>query len=136
MGESVAAIVVAGVVQVTGMVIGFLTLWVKLKHAGENAQEAVVRANIVEEKLDANTATTKSVDTKADTIVSQTNGTLERTQRIIEDIAARVTKLEEYNRTASHRVLDAINAMHIRVVELAARIPKLIAQEQSKAVEP
>ena len=41
----------------------------------EAAEKAASKAQVVEDKLDVNTETTRSVDHKADIIASQTNGT-------------------------------------------------------------
>ncbi len=120
MNEATATILVAGMVQVVGMVFGFLTLWVKLRHAGDKAAEAADKATVVEKKLDQNTATTMEIDKKADTIVGHTNGSLESMQQIVRMIADRVEKLEGYNHTSSHRLFDAINNVHLRLCAMQA----------------
>lgn len=120
MSDGVITIVVAGLVQVVGMVVGFLTLWVKLQYAGTKAAEAVVKAAEVEKKLDDNTATTNSVSAKADTIVDQTNGSMDRLRTLVETTAVRVSKLEDYNRESSHRLYDAINVVVLKVERLLA----------------
>ena len=123
MSDSAVATIVAGIITVVTMVIGFLTLWVKLKYAGSKAEEAADKAVIVEKKIDDNTATTKSVDAKTDTIVGQTNGVLTQMRALIDNISERVSKMEDYNRESSHRLFDVINVLALKVERL------LVAQE-------
>lgn len=131
MSDAAITIVVAGVVQVAVITAGFLTLWVKLRYGVEEARKSAVKAEesatvaadkvqVVERKIDANTATTEAVNNKADTIVDQTNGNLDQLRSLVEKISERVNKLEDYNRDSSHRLLDAINAVHVKVAELSA----------------
>lgn len=74
----------------------------------------------VKSDLATNTATTKAVENKADTIVEQTNGALEHTRVLVASTAERVAKLEDYNRDSSHRMLDALNAIGLKVERLMA----------------
>lgn len=115
--------------------IGFATLWLKVKHgtteakdAAEKAEsaatQAAAKAEVVEQKLDDNTATTQAVNVKTDTIVQQTDGSLDAIRALVLTIAERVAKLEDYNRDSAHRVLDAVNAMHLRLAEILALCPK------------
>lgn len=124
MSDAAITTIVSGFVQVVVLVVGFLTLWVKLKYGVEKAERsataAATKAHEVEQKLDANTVTTQAVSDKADTIVSQTNGTMDQLRMIVAKIAERVDKLEEYNHTSAHRLLNAINAVHLKVAELFA----------------
>lgn len=120
MNESVITIVVTGAVQIVGMIVGFLTLWVKLQFASTKAAEAVVKAELVEDKLDANTATTKAVNSKADTIVQQTNGTADQLRVLVNNIGERVGKLEDYNRESSHRLFDTIHTLGLKVERILA----------------
>ena len=65
MTDAAIAAVVTGVVTVTTMVIGFLTLWVKLKYGVEKAEEAVSKTKAVERKIDDNTVITKAASVAA-----------------------------------------------------------------------
>lgn len=56
---SAVAIIVTGAVNVVTMLIGFLTLWVKLKYGADKADEAAKKAGDVEKKVDDNTEITK-----------------------------------------------------------------------------
>lgn len=51
--------VITAVLTLVPMVIGFLTLWVRLKYGVEKAEEAAKKAKAVEEKIDNNTQLTK-----------------------------------------------------------------------------
>lgn len=63
MSDSAVTVLVAGLVQVTVIVSGFLTLWVKLKYGVEEAKKsaslAATKALDVEKKIDDNTAMTQ-----------------------------------------------------------------------------
>ena len=144
MSDAAVTVLVSGLVQVMVLVMGFLTLWVKLKYGVEEARDAAGKAEKsailaaakvedVEAKLAANTAMTDSVNIKADTIVSQTNGNIEQMAMLIKQVAERVDKLEDYNRLSSHRVLDAINTIHLKVAVLVAVQEKLLGGKLSIA---
>ena len=60
MTEGMLTAIVSGIITITTMVIGFLTLWIKLKYGVDKANEAAVNAKVVEAKIDTNTAITKS----------------------------------------------------------------------------
>lgn len=63
MSEAAIATIVGGCITITTMIIGFLTLWLKLKYGIEKAETAATtaaqvatrRADVVENKLDHNT---------------------------------------------------------------------------------
>lgn len=59
MSDAAIASLVTGVVTVTTIIVGFLTLWIKIRYGVEKAEEAAVQTQIVEKKLDNNTAITK-----------------------------------------------------------------------------
>lgn len=145
MSDAAIATVCAAFVTVATSVVGFLVMWVKIKYAAERADEAATKAKVVEDKIDNNTELTRtgttaatehaivaataataaktlaeSVDTKTDTIVKQTNGNVDVMKNMIVTMAERVSKLEDYNRESAHRVLNAINATHLKVAELVA----------------
>jgi uncharacterized protein YoxC len=124
MSDAAVTTLVAGFVQVAVLVVGFLTLWIKLKFGVEGAQRSAEKAaskvQDVADKLATNTATTDEVNSKADTIVSQTNGVMGALKNAVDLLAARVSKLEDYNHTSAHRLLDAVNAVHLKVAELSA----------------
>lgn len=119
MSDAAITTLASSLVQIVLTVVGFLTLWVKLRYGVEVSQKAANKAQDVESKLDANTVTTESVNAKADTIVKQTNGSFDQVRILVAKIAERVDKLEEYNRTNAHRIFDAINAVHLKVAELS-----------------
>lgn len=108
MSDGAIVTVMTGVVTIVMGVIGFLTLWVKLKYGVERADEAAENAQKVEKKLDENTKITARIE-------QQTNGPL--TTRLakfeeklgqLEDHNTRIGALEmkvEATRTA----LDGLN---------------------------
>ena len=58
MSDAAVTILVAGLVNVVTMVVGFLTLWVKLRYGVEKADSIARKADLVETKLDHNTQVT------------------------------------------------------------------------------
>ncbi len=132
MTDAAITSLVAGIVSVATMVVGVLTLWVKLKYAGDQATRAAQKAVILERKLDANTVTTNAVDGKTSTIVEQTDGVLAELRGMVVTLAGRVEKIEEYHRDSSHRVLDAVHAMHMTVASIAAVHPGLAVVSSPK----
>lgn len=143
MSDATIVTVVTGIVTVTTMVVGFLTLWLKLKYGVDKAEQAATKAEhaatkaaskaeVVEGKLDANTATTNAVDCKADTIVSQTNGTMNDLQALVSRIGERVEKLESYNHESYHRLLDVVHALSLKVERLLAANEARVQSPPSK----
>lgn len=59
MSDGAVIAIVTGCVTVTTSLVGFLTLWLKLKYGADKAAEAVVKAAEVEKKIDANTVITE-----------------------------------------------------------------------------
>lgn len=123
----VVTAVVAGVIQIVGMVIGFLTLWLKLKqdvqHAKDVALQAREAATTVERKLDENTATTEAMDKKTDTIVEQTNGGTVAMRNLVQELASRVGHLEEH--------VDVQNEEKLVILrELVNRVDALTSKQQ------
>lgn len=66
MSDAAVATIVGAAVNIIGMVVGFLTLWVKLKYGVQKAEEAATKAQVVETKIDRNTdITTEAKDAAA-----------------------------------------------------------------------
>lgn len=139
------ASLVTGLITITGMIVGFLTLWAKLKYGVEKAEEAATKVKAVEDKIDENTSLTRTATTAATNaavnaktavqkaqeastekldilhkIEKQTNGAADAMRNLVKDLAERVEKLEDYNRDSSHRMLDAVNTMHLKIAEILA----------------
>lgn len=130
MSDSAITTIVSGVITVVITVVGFLTLWVKLKYgeskateAAVKAEAAVAKATTVEDKIDDNTNITREVNHKADIITKQTNGSLDEVRLLAEAISERVSKLEDYNHNSAHRIIDAVNAVHLKLASLTCHLP-------------
>ncbi len=140
MSDAAVATIVAGMVQCTGMIVGFLILWTRLRYAEGAVRSAATKVDVVERKLDANTTTTESVYAKADTIVNQTNGAMEATRSLVVRISERVDKLEEYNHDSVHRLLDVINLLSLKVervlVMQEVKPPIVLPQPIPPKIEP
>jgi preprotein translocase subunit SecF len=60
MSDAAITTVVTGLVTFTTIVVGFLTMYVKLKYGTDKTEEAARKVNVVEEKIDQNTVLTKA----------------------------------------------------------------------------
>lgn len=109
--------------------VAYLKNRVAILAAREAAETAAKKAQVVETKIDDNTAKTESVNVKADTIVEQTNGTLDAVKNLVKTLAERVAKLEDYNHSTAHRLLNALNDVHLKVAEMVALQPKPVFPE-------
>lgn len=99
----------AAVVQVVLTVIGFLTLWVKIKYGVDKAEEAATNAKVVEGKIDNNTAITTKAKNAAEAAEKQTNGTMSRYESQMSDHHNRISELE--NQMAAVKVsLDSVTS--------------------------
>jgi hypothetical protein len=58
--DGAIAALVTGAITITTMVVGFLTLWIKLKYGVDKVEEAATKVKVVEAKVDDNTALTKA----------------------------------------------------------------------------
>ena len=123
MSDAAVSIVVTGVITLTTMVIGFLTLWIKLRYgvgkveevsvkadeAAVKAAEAVVVAKGVEAKIDDNTAKTEAVSGKT-TITA-----FIALEESVKTLTERVDKLEEYTHSTARQLLDSLSDVNLKV---------------------
>lgn len=123
--DASVTVIVAGLVQVVGLVIGFLTLWVKLQHGVAKADEAATKAAAVEKKIDRNTTiTTETKDATvamAGNIDRKLNGGLDVAiadavkpiQKEFEthktEVNGKLNTLTEYVHQRNHDILNAIS---------------------------
>lgn len=133
MSDAAIANVVTGLVTVTVTVIGFLTLWVKLRYGAE-------RADIVEKKIDNNTAitsagtaaATKSANkaevtadrarVAAETITEMLNGGFDdRIAKIVRDYTEPLANSFKAHNEQDQRNMETITAS---IKELADKIRK------------
>lgn len=132
MSDAAVATVVSGVITVVGMIVGFLTMWIKLQHAGAKAEEAAVKAEEVEKKIDNNTAITRAgtasaasaarvAADKAIELAKQMNGALD--QRIRDIVKEHTDQLVKA--FTDHSEQDDRNMKDLKqvLVDLKNRIP-------------
>ncbi len=96
MSDAAVVAIVTGLVTIVTMVIGFLTLWIKLRYGIQQAEDAaskatiaVVQAKVVEGKIDDNTARTQ-------VIVEQTNGLSSALREEVEHLKAEIRSLKSH----------------------------------------
>ena len=65
MSDAAVATTVTGLVTITTMIMGFLTLWIKLKYGIKKVEEATEKAHTVEQKIDHNTVITEAATSAA-----------------------------------------------------------------------
>jgi hypothetical protein len=124
MSDAAVTAVVAGAVNIVGMVIGFLTLWMKVKYGAEKAAAAVTKAEAAEEtlgrKIDDNTKITQA---GADAVARKLNGGLdqalaEATAPINERLAQneqKIAELADYHHKAKHDLANALDKLSLKV---------------------
>ncbi len=111
---------VAQVPLLIGSLVNFFKSRESAKNAAAAVEVAVDTAKTLGDKIDDNTATTEAVNTKADTIVEQTDGAVTEVRELVTKIAERVAKLEDYNHSSTHRMIDAVNTVHLKLAEMVA----------------
>ena len=148
--DSAVAILVSGLITVTTMVVGFLTLWVKLKYSAERAEEAaikaeeaVVKAEVVEGKIDRNTIATRDVESKIDCntliterIEKQTNGVLDARIAELANHARRITSVETSIEGMKVGLQALLNALDSRRHEMRGQLQTIINNLQLLSVSP
>ena len=125
MSDAAIANIVTGLVTITTIVVGFLTMWVKLKHGAAMAEEAAVKAKVVENKIDANTVltaktTAAAVDAAKDAKIAaqdlskQMNGALDdRINRIVQQHVAPLLKaFKEHNDQDDRNMASIMRAIN------------------------
>lgn len=107
MTDGAITTIVAGVITVTTMVVGFLTLWVKLKYGAEKAEETASKVKVVEGKIDDNTRITARIE-------KQTNGPLSNR---LAQYDAKLAQLDDHN--------ARIGALEVKVEAIKSSLDSL-----------
>lgn len=120
--------IVTNVVTIVTIVVGWATLQTRLRYgtrmsedAAIKAQDAVIRADMVEKKIDHNTEMTSKIE-------ERTNGVSETTRRIIkleEELTAMqqnlikiingFVQLKDYAHDWKHSLLNSLNQLSLKV---------------------
>ncbi len=129
LSDTAITTIVTGLVTIVTMLCGVLTLWLKARDNSRKIDDntaatiAGTAAAANNAKLAATTAAeakTTARETK-EAVVSKLNGGIDSAiAASLAPMMIRLDKLEEYNRTSSHRLFDAINAIHLRLVAATA----------------
>ena len=149
--DAAITVIMAGVIQVVVLVVGFLTMWVKLRYANEqaeaaaaNAELAAVKAKAVEDKIDDNTKITKesaaaavqradtavvaATTTKAavDVIGKKLNGGIdEAITTAVTPLHAAVANLERYVHDRNHDLLTSLQLQSNRIEAILMMVKNL-----------
>jgi hypothetical protein len=158
MSDAAIASIVTGAVTVVTLVIGFLTLWVKLKYGDEQTQKTVKHASqIVQDKIDDNTTITKvnagaavvsavaAAKTAADTksavegINRKLNGGIDAAVQDAvkplhdktEEQGGKLEKLTEYVHQRNHDILTALQIQANKIETVIQMVNRLTTREDS-----
>ncbi len=137
MSDAAIATLVTGLITITTMIVGFLTMWVKFRYGHEQIEEGLA-ANRAETRngndraekhaLRAESTATEVKATAHDTkeaVVGKLNGGIDAAIAAnLAPMQVRLDRLEEYNRTSSHRLFDAINAIHLKLLAMSLPVEK------------
>lgn len=97
MSDAAVANLITGAVTITTLVVGFLTLWVKLRYGVKKAEEVSVKAESVENKIDHNTILTQEAKDAANKASDHTSlCDVERKEMLsaMRDHEARISSIE------------------------------------------
>ena len=102
MSDAAVTSIVTGVITIASMLIGFMTLWVKVRYGIDKAEaasveatkQAIVKATDVEKKIDNNTVISTSARDAAVKAEEQTNGMMSRYEEQLANHHTRITVLE------------------------------------------
>lgn len=97
MSDAAITIIVTGLVNVATMLVGFLTLWVRLKYGEQKADQAARTAAIINRKVDENTSLTTEVKASAEKASQHVEGCDERMKNLNSKLAdhdARIAAVE------------------------------------------
>ena len=128
MSDAGIASIVTGIVTITTIIAGFLTLWIKLRYGVLKAEEAATKAQVVETKIDNNTKITKegveAAANNAQAAADAANASAAKTDALSEQLngklEARITAIvKEYTEPLVvmfrvHSEQDDKNMMEIR----------------------
>jgi len=131
MSDAAVATIVSGAITITGMIIGFFTMLIKLKNASKQ----------VEDKIDANTEITQagtdaaasnakeavhaanSVAITTSSIDKKLNGGLHKAiNDAIDPIKGKMEVLEKYVHQRNHDVLDGMQLLSTQMTLLARKL--------------
>jgi predicted nucleic acid-binding Zn-ribbon protein len=122
------------------MLVGFLTMWLKLRYGAEKAEEAAVKATAVEKKIDDNTVISIDAKNAAQQAEKQTNGAMSRFDHQVKDHQARIVALEMQLtalRTSVESVVKSVDSTrHELRGHLQAVVNKLDLMAARKPTEP
>jgi hypothetical protein len=103
MSDAAVASIVTGIVTMTTIVVGFLTLWVKLRYG-----EAKVAA--VEEKIDANTEMTKTGNANSKAAAVAAKVAVQKAGDVSEDNRRKYVLLNKIDQQTNGGLIAAIDA--------------------------
>lgn len=111
MSDAAITTLAAAAVQIVVLIIGLLTLWIKVKYGADRANDAAKKADEVEQKVDENTAISTLAKDSAAKAEHQTNGALSKFRDTVADHGNRLTSLEK--QTASLQTLVEVLTKNI-----------------------
>ena len=122
MSDAAITVVISGLVTITTMVVGFLTLWIKLRYGVSKAEEAATKAQVVERKVDNNTELTKAGTAAAATNAKIAANTAAEAKEAANQIA------ERFNGKLEDRITAVVKAQ----IEPIAVVMRLHAEQDDR----
>lgn len=109
MSDAAVASIVGGVITIVTLVVGFLTLWVKLKYGVTKLEEAAKTGAENKLAVAENTQLTRRNTSAVDNVASQLNGALDdKVTRIIKDHTEPLVKAFEAHNRQDQANMDRI----------------------------
>lgn len=125
MSDAAVAAVVTGVVTVTTMVVGFLTLWVKLKYGVEITKEASEHAKKVTVKAEESVKKAEESAKKAEESVITVSNKIDRNTELTVEVKEVATKASEHAISCDEEKVRLFNLIHdheSRIASIEAQI--------------
>ncbi len=141
----VATIIVQGILNLAGLVFGYLSLKEKLRHGVKTTEDTAALVAAVDEKVEANTKITKAgvqqtaiakeavqeVKNKLNGGVdSAVNNAIDPLKKALEDQAAKINDLERYVHQRNHETVNVLQAqgnkleLILKVLERMEKVEK------------
>lgn len=115
MSDAAVTVIVAGVIQVTVLIVGLLKMQLQLKHGAE-------RTEAVQEKVEENTVITSRIDERTNGATDALHDRIKKLETelgsshdCILKLTDKFTELETYSHKAKHALANELNAINLKI---------------------
>ncbi len=123
MSDAAILSIVSSIITVIPMIVGFLTLWVKLRYGVEQATAAKENTDGVKGQIDDNTAVTKAGLVVAATNAQAAVGAATEAHAAVEQMGKQLSK--KLNGGIDSAIAGAVDPIRVALAEHAARVDGL-----------